>query len=178
MRPKYQHGPQGTHRIESALADDILDAKLDAADAADAALPNDPDIQGLVWAIEHRDDAEAARLLPLLKARYGMDWQPLGRLVLEATGRWPGRRKRRTPEQILRAEHPEYFAHPLVGKRVRAPQVTGPAVEAVVLWVLPARRTGSPSLDAVFGGELAILDAKDADGLTVGARVPRCEVLV
>ena len=84
MRVRYRHPPQGTHHI---ITDRAPTERIDLAEVAVRALPNDHDIWDLVRAVEGKDDEEIARLIPLLKARYGDRWGVYGRLVLAAAGR-------------------------------------------------------------------------------------------
>jgi hypothetical protein len=65
--------------------------------AAALRLPADEDVWALATAIDDRDTAATRRLLLILKARYGADWDAIGQDVLVVTGRATLRKRKAPP---------------------------------------------------------------------------------
>lgn len=94
MRPKHRHSPQGTHGVFDEGAWARVDSMAKKVAAAADVLPDDPDVFALISAVEGRDNAEAARLLLILKRRYGERWAAIGRACLDFMGRSVLRRRK------------------------------------------------------------------------------------
>ena len=96
VRARYRHAPQGTGHVtgpgEAQRAEAAAERQVEAIKLL--LWLNDREVLDLLNAFEDRNDAAITRLLPVVKARYQDEWQMLGRTIMAARGRWPGRRRR------------------------------------------------------------------------------------
>jgi len=91
--------PQGTIQvIEGAASDKEIrrGRGVAAVQALASALERaDPQLGDLQDAMDDRDDQEIARLVRVLRDRYGAEvWDTVARVVLVSRGRWISRRRR------------------------------------------------------------------------------------